>query len=135
MYYSGWRGINMSAIAETALLESIGHITGLREGSVPLGGRKVENGGSQTQYVISDFFKTVLSKTRTHSPNPLIPVFNEVKKAFIAAYSRENETFLKERLSVLRTARTGGPEYQKSHRLFSCGTGRFFSAGQLCKSF
>jgi len=105
MYYSGWREINMSAIAETALLESIGHITGLREGSTPLGGRKVENGGSQTQHVISDFFKTVLLKTKTHSPNPLIPVFNEVKKAFIDTYSRENKTFLKERLSVLRTAK------------------------------
>ena len=98
-------GINVSAVAETALLESIGHITGLRDGSTPLGGRKIENGGSETQQIISDFFKTVLSETKTHSSNPLLPIFNEVKKAFVDTYSSENETFLKERLSVLRTAK------------------------------
>ncbi len=95
----------MSIIAETALLESIGHITGLREGSTPLGGCKIEDGGTATQQIISGFFKTVLAKTETNSSNPLLLLFNEVKQAFINTYSRENEVFLKERLLVLRTAK------------------------------
>lgn len=94
----------MSVIAETALRESIGHITGLSAGSTPLGGTRIENGGSETQQMISDFFKTVLSKTKAQSLHPLLPIFNKVKKAFIDTYSKGNETFLKERLSVLRTA-------------------------------
>jgi len=93
----------MSIIAENALRETIGQITGLLEGSTPLGGRKVEFGGTDTQNIIADFFKRVLSEKQTHSDNPLIPIFNEVKEAFIGTYSGENETFLEDRLSILCT--------------------------------
>ena len=95
----------MSVFVETAFLDCIGHITGLREGGTPLGGWKIENGGPETQCIISDFFKTVVSKMETNSSNPLLPIFNEVKQAFINTYSRENKVFLKERLSILRTAK------------------------------
>jgi len=93
----------MPDIVETALLESIGHITGLWEGSTPLGGRRIENGAIETQHIIADFFNTLLSKKAAHSSNPLLPLYNEVRKAFSNTYSGENEAFLKERLSVLRS--------------------------------
>lgn len=95
----------MPVIAETALLETIGHIIGLRNECTPLGGRKIENRGNEPQRIIYNFFNALFSKTKTPSSNPLLPVFNEVKKTFISTYSGENETFLKERLFVLRNAK------------------------------
>ncbi len=94
----------MTSIAEIALLESIGHITGLLKGSTPLGGRKIENGPRETQNIIADFFQTVLEQKEARSSNPLLPVFDDIRQAFRDTYAGKNEAFLKKRLSILRTA-------------------------------
>ena len=93
----------MSIIIETTLQETIGQITGLSGGNTPLGGRKVEFGANDIQNIIADFFKTILSEKHILSDNPLIPLFNELKEAFSRAHSDENETFLENRLSILRS--------------------------------
>jgi len=93
----------MSIVIETTLQETIGQITGLSAGNTPLGGRKVESGVTDTQNIIADFFKTVLSEKQIFSDNPLILIFNELKEAFSKAHSHENGTFLKNRLSILRS--------------------------------
>ena len=70
----------MTAIAETARLESIGHITGLFKGSTPLGGCKVETGASGFQHIIADFFNSVLAPKETHSSHPLLPIPNDIRQ-------------------------------------------------------
>lgn len=93
----------MSAVAEAALRESIGHITGLLEGSTPLGGRRVEPGTNETRRIIADFFQSVISDHETSS-NSLRSFFDELKNAFIEAYSGDDAVFLEKRLDILRRA-------------------------------
>ena len=46
----------MPVHAEKVLKETIARITGLKKGYPPLGSIKVENGESETQNIIADFF-------------------------------------------------------------------------------
>ena len=94
----------MAAIAETALRESIDHITGLIEGFTPLGGRRVLASPGETQRIIADFFQTVISESETDLSNPLRPLFDDLPKAFVSAYCGDNEAFVEKRLNILRWA-------------------------------
>ena len=109
----------MPAIAETALRESIGHITGLLEGGTPLGGCRVEPGTDETQQIIADFFTTLISGKPIAASNPLRPVFDELKKAFIDAYSGENEAFISKRLDILRTAAASNVRAQAAAEIWA----------------
>ncbi len=94
----------MPSIAEAALRESIGHITGLPEGRTPLGGRRIGPDANETRRIIAAFFNTVVSGKGADPSNPLLTVFDELKKTFLDAYSGENDAFLNERLDILRHA-------------------------------
>ncbi len=94
----------MAVIAEEALRESIGHITGLIEDRPPLGGVKVEPVTSETQRLVAEFFETVVSGKAADAANPLPSLFDALKKAFIDFYSGETEAFLQARLETLRAA-------------------------------
>ncbi len=92
------------AFAEEALRESIGHVTGLIKGSTPLGGVKVETGADETQRRIAEFFQAVVSGKAADAANPLPPLFDALKTAFIDFYTGENERFLRPRLETLRAS-------------------------------
>ena len=109
----------MTATAETALRESIGQITGLMEGSTPLGGRKVVTGPGETQRIIADFFKTVISANEKGLSNPLRPFFDDLQKAFVRAYRGDNAAFLEKRLNILRGAQDANTRAQAAAEIWA----------------
>jgi len=92
----------MPVHAEKVLKETIARITGLKKGYPPLGSIKVENGESETQNIIADFFKNIIGQSAVLKDARLIKLYNRLKNDFIRFYSiSRNRLFLEERWKIL----------------------------------